>query len=135
MNKNSNHFSYFSRKRPRVLPGCFLLWHHQQVIHSVLAKRNFTVNVLLHFGLIDNEIRTSDGYQRVSFFLLFFDRKNVKSRFTATVCNQEWQPKIISCTTKMQLNSTETLVTSLSKSLLALMGWHHENGTKTFQCL
>ena len=32
LNGNSNHFSYFSRKHPWVLPGCFLLWHHQRVI-------------------------------------------------------------------------------------------------------
>ena len=29
---NLHQIAYFSRKQPRVLPGCFLLWHHQRVI-------------------------------------------------------------------------------------------------------
>ena len=29
---NLHQIGYFSRKHPWVLPGCFLLWHHQRVI-------------------------------------------------------------------------------------------------------
>ena len=38
LNRNSNHFTYFSRKHPWVLSGCFLLWHHQRVIVYILCK-------------------------------------------------------------------------------------------------
>ena len=41
-------------------------------------QQNFTVNVLLCFGLNDDEIYTSDGYHPVSLFFLYFDRKNVQ---------------------------------------------------------
>ena len=44
-------------------------------------NQNFTINVLLYFGLIDNKISISDGYQPVSMEFPFYDLAPTKQAF------------------------------------------------------
>ena len=40
---NLHQIGYFSRKHPWVLPGCFLLWHHQWVIVGHYKMTSFSM--------------------------------------------------------------------------------------------
>ena len=48
MAENLHQIGYLSRKHPWVLPGCFLLWHHQRVIvyDQIWLHKDFDSNVL-----------------------------------------------------------------------------------------
>jgi hypothetical protein len=70
MAENWHQIGYFSRKHTWVLPGCFLLWHHQQVIvYTVSDQPRDREAFFLGFILFPRLPENSNFAHRNSFFI------------------------------------------------------------------